>query len=75
MLPPGKNWRAVPANIFTVVDGKRILFENDDSLFHSLRKGEPSVEVVRERVAAAMTADEIHEDVHRFFAKLTAMTQ
>lgn len=73
-LAPGKTWRTVNANIFAVVDGKRILFENDDSLFHGLRKGEPSVEVLRERVAGAMTADEIHEDVHHFFAKLMAMT-
>jgi hypothetical protein len=72
-LATGKTWRTVTANIFAMVDGKRILFENDDSLFHGLRKGAPSVEVLRERVAAAMTADEIHEDVHRFFAKLMAM--
>ncbi|CAN5484877.1 ATP-binding protein [soil metagenome] len=73
-LAPGKTWRTVTANIFAVLDGKRILFENNDSLFHTLRRGEPSVEVLRERVATAMTADEIHEDVHRFFAKLVAMT-
>lgn len=74
-LAPGKTWRTVAANIFTVVDGKRVLFEDSDSLFHILRNGEPSVEVLRERVAAAMTADEIHEDVHRFFEKLRAMTK
>lgn len=73
MLAPGKTWRTVTANIFQVVDGKRILFEDSESLFHTLRKGDPSVEVLRERVATAMTADEIHEDVHRFFAKLVAM--
>ena len=72
-LAAGKTWRTVTANIFSVVDGKRILFENNDSLFHTLRKGDPSVEVLRERVAAAMTADEIHDDVHRFFAKLMEM--
>ena len=70
-LPGGKTWRNVSANIFEAVDGKRILFKNDDSLFHALRKGDPSIEVQRERVAAAMTADEIHEDVHQFFAKLS----
>ena len=72
-LAAGKTWRTVTANIFSVVDGKRILFENNDSLFHTLRKGDPPVEVLRERVAAAMTVDEIHEDVHRFFAKLMSM--
>ena len=72
-LPKGKNWRNVGASIFRDVNGKRILFEDDESLFHSLRNGTPAVEVVRERVAAGMTADEIHQDVHDFFAKLIAM--
>jgi hypothetical protein len=74
-LPAGKTWRQVSANIFKEVDGKRILFENDASLFHALRNGNPSVEVLRERVAAVMTADEIHEDVHQFFGKLIAMVR
>lgn len=72
-LPARKTWRNLTANIFSVVDGKRMLFENDGSLFHTLRNGEPSVELLRERVAAVMTADEIHEDVHQFFGKLMAM--
>ena len=73
-LPIGKTWKTVSANIFSVVDGKRILFENTDSLFHLLRTGNTSVSVLRESVAAAMSADEIHDDVHRFFSKLVAMT-
>lgn len=74
-LPAGKNWRNVAANIFEVVDGKRILFENDDSLFHQLRTGSPSLKLLREQVAMCMTADEIHEDVHSFFGKIVAMTE
>ena len=72
-LPKGKNWRDISANIFQQVDGKRILFKNDASLFHTLRNGDPSIELPRERVAAVMTADEIHQDVHDFFNKLIAM--
>ena len=72
-LPASKTWRNVSANIFQKVDGKRILFENDNSLFHMLRKSDPIVEVLRERVAGVMTADEIHDDVHNFFSKLVAM--
>jgi hypothetical protein len=71
-LPAGRTWRSVTANIFSVLDGKRILFENDDSLFHTLRRGTPLIEVLRERVAGLMAADEIHEDVHQFFTKLKA---
>jgi hypothetical protein len=74
-LASGKTWRNVSADIFSVVNGKRILFENDTSLFHALRNGNPSVELIRESVAAAMTEDEIHEDVHGFFFKLRAMVK
>lgn len=72
-LPAGKTWRDLSANIFSLVDGKRILFENPTSLFHALRNCDLPVDVLRERVAAVMTADEIHEDVHQFFGKLIAM--
>ncbi len=74
-LPAGKIWRNVSADIFRVVNGKRILFEHDDSLFHILRQGEPSVKLIPESVAAAMTVDEIHDDVHGFFGKLVALAQ
>lgn len=73
-LPPGKTWRNVSANVFSVVNGKRILFENDNSLFQQLRNGDPSMQLLRERVAMSMTADEIHEDVHQFIGKLKALT-
>lgn len=72
-LPPKQSWRNVSASIFGIVDGKRILFEQDNALFHRMRSGEPSVELIRERVALTMTADEIHDDVHAFFSKLVQM--
>lgn len=72
-LPRGKKWRNVSADIFAQVNGKRILFENDDSLFHTLRESNPTLELIRENVAAAMAADELHEDVHRFFGKLRGL--
>lgn len=73
-LAPGKTWRTVSANVFTVVDGKRILFENPQSLFQQLKQNEPPLQLIREEVALAMTAEEIHDDVHAFIAKLKAMT-
>jgi hypothetical protein len=72
-LPPGRTWRQVAANVFSVVNGKRILFENSDGLFHQLRSGDPSIKLVREEVALSMTAEEIHDDVHEFIAKVVAM--
>ena len=62
------------ANVFSGVNGKKILFENPDGLFHQLRGGNPSISLIREQVALSMTADEIQEDVHWFIAKLRAMT-
>ena len=73
-LPTGKTWRDITANVFSVVDGKRILFQSDDSLFQQLRNASPSVTPTPEQVAMSMTADEIHQDVHQFFNKLIALT-
>jgi hypothetical protein len=73
-LPPGKTWRNVTANVFSAVDGKRILFEDDNSLFQQLRTGTPSVQLIREQIAVSMVADEIHDDVHQFVGKLVALT-
>ena len=73
-LPPGRTWRQVTANVFSVVNGKRILFENTDGLFHQLHTAEISVLLIREEVALSMTASEIHDDVHHFLAKIRAMT-
>lgn len=74
-LPPGRTWRNVTADIFRAVDGKRILFESDESLFHKLQSGEPSVKLAREQVAMSMLDDEIHEDVHRFMARLVSLVE
>ncbi|MDP2810677.1 MAG: ATP-binding protein [Rhodocyclaceae bacterium] len=72
-LPSGKTWRDVSANVFKVVDGKRILFENNESLFQQLRNGVPPVLLTREQVAISMTDDEIHDDVRQFIGKVVAM--
>ena len=69
-LPRGKKWKDVMANVFVIVDGKKILFEGNNSLFQILRKNEPSIELIKETIAINMTADEIHNDVYGFFDKL-----
>jgi hypothetical protein len=73
-LPPGKAWRNVAANVFIVVDGKRILFEDDNSLFQQLRRATPSLQLIREQIAATMLAGEIHQDVHDFMDKVLVLT-
>ena len=80
-LPPNQSWREVKASIFKVVNGKKILFENPDSLFQVLKAYQspiasfPALELTREMVAVNMLADEIHEDVHCFFNKLGQLLQ
>ncbi|MFZ1751804.1 MAG: hypothetical protein WAU01_16515, partial [Saprospiraceae bacterium] len=66
VLPKNANWKTIKANIFEVVNGKKILFENNDSLFHSL-KLKHDLKINREKVANNMTVDEIHEDIISFF--------
>jgi hypothetical protein len=73
-LPPGKTWRNVTANVFSAVDGKRILFEDNNSLFQQLRTGSPPVQLIREQIAGSMEAGEIHDDVHQFIGKLVSVT-
>lgn len=74
-LPAGKTWQTVSANVFSVVDGKRLLFENKNSLFQRLKQHEPPLQLIREEIALAMSADEIHGDVHAFIDKLKSMTE
>ena len=69
-LPRGQTWRDVSANVFSVVDGKKLLFEDKNSLFVRLRTCDPSVDVLREVVAASMAKDDLHEDIHTFFRRL-----
>ncbi|CAN5367247.1 ATP-binding protein [soil metagenome] len=73
-LPPGATWVDVSANIFSVVNGKRILFEDNNSLFQQLRGEETSLTLIRESVAMTMTLDEIHADVQQFLARLAEIT-
>lgn len=79
-LPPSQSWRNIKANIFQVVDGKKLLFENSDSLFQRLKSHGLEIqstyilELTREIVAATMMPGEIHEDVHQFFNKLSQLS-
>jgi predicted ATPase len=69
-LPPTASWQNVSANIFKAVDGKKILFENTDSLFQKLRALPETVVLPREAVASSMSKVEIHDDITAVFTKL-----
>lgn len=69
-LPANYNWNNVNAQIFKIIDGKKLLFEQKDSLFLQLRDLDKNLIVNRVAIASAMKSDEIHNDVIAFFANL-----
>ncbi len=73
-LPPNQIWQHVKANIFQVVDGKKLLFKKTDCLFQGLHNNF-QLKLTRSTVASCMIANEIHEDVHQFFAKLNQILE
>lgn len=68
-LPPSKTWRDLDANIFKVIDGKKILFEQSSSLFHKLMS-DFELKVNRDSIGRNLRPEELHVDVIRFFEKL-----
>lgn len=74
LLPPSSTWENVKANVFQVVDGKKILFENTDSLFHTLKNIE-GLKVNREKVARNMTIDLLSLDIVEFFKALVNIVE
>ena len=79
ILPPNSNWNNVSANIFKVLNGKKLLFENRDSLFEKIKemsKGKMSnneLKVSRILLAQNMEEEFIHDDIRHFFNNLEAI--
>jgi hypothetical protein len=74
-LPPKKNWVDLDVKAFMAVDGKKMLFDSEESLFNKLRERNPELSVTREVVAGAMSKAEIHQDVHRLFNRISQMVR
>ncbi len=75
MLPKNAEWKTVEANIFKVVAGKKILYEDEDSLFQRLRSLAAEINFNKETIAANMLETEIHNDVVLFFEKLEIISR
>ncbi|MDX1910260.1 MAG: AAA family ATPase [Saprospiraceae bacterium] len=73
-LPKNSTWFDTKANIFEEVNGKKILFDKEDSLFQRIRKVSNLI-IDRSTVASNMHHDEIHENVHALFAKLEKLSE
>jgi predicted ATPase len=75
-LPPSGHWKALQADIFKLVDGKKLLFERSDSLFEQIKAiGKDKLVINREAVSKAMLASEIHQDVDVFFSNLKRIVE
>jgi len=73
-LPLGASWREVNANIFKVLDGKKLLFENSDSLFERIKNHSQGVlKINRVSLATNMEVSEVHIDIEKFFSNLEAI--
>ena len=71
MLTKEKSWKNIKTPGFDLVDGKKLLFENQDSLFEQIKNiNDTELKINRSAVAAAMAQDEIHEDILMFFDNL-----
>ena len=79
-LPSNSTWENVEANVFKVVDGKRLLFSDPRSLFNLLReKGFDLKKTTinsknREDIALRMLPSEIHSDIKILFNKLEGIS-
>jgi predicted ATPase len=76
VLMGGSSWKNTTMPAFKYVDGKKILFKDEDSLFQQI-KGVNNAQLIinRSSVAEAMTKDEIHEDIVQFFDNLTTIVE
>lgn len=68
-LPQGINWQNNDANIFQLVDGKKILFKNDNSLFNQIQKKD-GLMISRQKLADHVKPEYMHQDILDFFEKL-----
>jgi predicted ATPase len=70
-LPPNATWQNVSASIFRVLDGKKLLFENRDSLFQKIKnQSNHELKINRTILAQNMKPEEIHQDIVQFFDNL-----
>jgi hypothetical protein len=75
-LPPQSTWRTVNASIFKILDGKKLLFENKNSLFQQIKDFDNgNIIINRTTIASAMKSSELHNDIVEFFENLTKIVE
>jgi predicted ATPase len=75
-LSNNATWRDVSANIFKVLDGKKLLFENKNCLFEQIKNLEDkSLKINRLTISSHMTAAELHQDIVDLFDNLSKIIE
>ena len=75
-LTNGNSWKNIKTPGFNLVDGKKILFENQDSLFEQIKNiDDNKLKINRSFIAEVMTQDEIHEDIVLFYDNLSKVIE
>jgi hypothetical protein len=75
-LTAGSSWKDIRTPGFDLPDGKKLLFEDETSLFQQIKSiNDDQLIINRSAVAEAMTADEIHDDITQFFDNLTKIIE
>jgi len=76
ILTSGSSWKNIRIPGFDLADGKKLLFESRYSLFEQIKNfGDSQLKINRSTVAAAMTMEEIHDDILHFFGNLTKIVK
>lgn len=71
MLPPNTTWKDVSMTAFKYIDGKKRLFEDNNSLFQQIKQQSNKLILNREAIASCMDKTEIHNDIEHFFNNLS----
>lgn len=75
-LPQNSSWKELNANIFKVLDGKKLLFENEDCLFEQIKNlSNNTIKVNRLIVSSTMKETELHQDIVNLFANLVNIVE
>ena len=75
-LPYNSTWRELNANIFKVLDGKKLLFENENCLFEQIRKlNKDDLKINRLSVSNNMKETDLHQDIVDLFENLSKIVE
>ena len=74
-VPPTYSLKNLNVTTFKVVDGKKLLFEDENCLFERIKNiSNNELKINRLTLAQNMDYNEIHQDIEEFFENLKKIT-